>query len=180
MPHLYLLAIHIIFVVAWFAGLFYIVRLFIYHTEANKKPEPDRTILITHFKKAERNLLNIITWPAMIGTYIFGFWYAYELFGFSFPGWLLLKLAFVLGLTLYFFQCNIIYRNLKNDIFKTSSFKLRLWNEVATLFLVIIVFIVVYKGSGDWLWGVVGFILFALLLFVAINLYRKMRAKKGE
>src|SRR5580704_195967 len=101
MPHPYLLAIHIIFVVAWFAGLFYIVRLFIYHTEANKKPEPDRSILIAHFKMAERKLLNIITWPAMIGTYIFGFWYAYELFGFSFPGWLMLKLAFVLGLTLY-------------------------------------------------------------------------------
>ena len=98
MTHPYLLALHIIFVVAWFAGLFYLVRLYIYHTEANNRQEPDRSILIAHFKKAERNLLNIITWPAMIGTYIFGFWYAYELFGGFFPGWLIMKLALVLGL----------------------------------------------------------------------------------
>jgi protoporphyrinogen IX oxidase len=177
MVHPYLLAVHIIFVVAWFAGLFYLVRLFIYHTEANKKPEPERNILIAHFKMAERNLLNIITWPAMIGTYVFGFWYAFELFGLSFPGWLILKLAFVLGLTLYHFQCAIIYRNLKHDVFKYSSFKLRLWNEVATLFLVAIVFIVVYKDLGNWLWGMAGFVLFAVLLFLAINLYRKIRRK---
>src|SRR5207237_591519 len=114
------------------------------------------------------------------GSYVFGFWYAYELFGFSFPGWLLLKLAFVLGLTLYHFQCSIIYRNLKNDVFKISSFKLRLWNEVATLFLVAIVFIVVYKDLGNWMWGVVGFVVFAILLLIAVNAYRKKRGAKAS
>lgn len=176
-PYPNLLALHIIFVVSWFAGLFYLVRLFIYHTEADKKPEPDRTILINHFKKAERNLLNIISWPAMIGTYIFGFWYAYELYGFSFPGWLILKLGLVLGLTLYHFQCSIMRKRLQKEIFRNSSFQLRLWNEVATLFLVAIIFVVEYKSAGNPLWGIVGFVLFAVLLLLAVNLYRKMRKK---
>ena len=177
---LYLKALHIIFVVTWFAGLFYIVRLFVYHAEADKKPEPDRSILISHFKKAEKPLWYGITWPSMIGTYVFGFWMAYDMYGFNFPGWLILKLAFVLGLTLYHLKCGIMFKNFKNDIFKYSSFKLRLWNEVATLFLVAIVFIVVLKDQGNWLWGVIGLVIFAVLLLIAINVYRKKGKLVGD
>jgi putative membrane protein len=175
---LYLKALHIIFVVTWFAGLFYIVRLFIYHTEANQKQEPDRSILINHFRTAEKRLWYGITFPSMILTYIFGFWMAYEMFGFSFPGWLILKLAFVLGLTLYHFECHIMFRKLQRDVFSYSSFRLRMWNEVTTLFLFAIVFIVVLKDSGNWLWGIAGLIIFAILLLIAINIYRKRRTKK--
>ena len=172
---LYLKALHIIFVVTWFAGLFYIVRLFIYHAEANQKEEPEKSILIKHFKVAEKRLWYGITWPSMILTYIFGFWMAYEMYGLSFPGWLLLKLAFVLGLTLYHFECHRMFRNLQNDNVKYTSFRLRMWNEVTTLFLFAIVFIVVLKDSGNWLWGIVGLLIFALLLLIAINIYRKRR-----
>lgn len=172
---LYLKALHIIFVVTWFAGLFYIVRLFIYHVEASAKEEPEKSILIKHFKGAEKRLWYGITWPSMLLTYIFGFWMAYEMYGFSFPGWLLLKLAFVLGLTLYHFECHRMFRNLQNDNVKYTSFRLRMWNEVTTLFLFAIVFIVVLKDSGNWLWGIVGLLIFALLLLIAINIYRKRR-----
>ena len=175
---LYLKALHIIFVVTWFAGLFYIVRLFVYHSEASNKPEPDRTILTNHFKVAEKRLWYGITWPSMIGTYLFGFWMAYELYGFSFPGWLLLKLAFVIGLTLYHLQCGNMFRYFQRNEIRYSSMKLRLWNEVATLFLFSIVFIVVLKDQGNWLWGVVGLILFALALTLAIYLYKKARGRK--
>ncbi|MEO8086395.1 MAG: CopD family protein [Bacteroidota bacterium] len=176
---LYLKALHIIFVVTWFAGLFYIVRLFIYHAEANQKPEPERSILINHFKGAEKRLWYGITFPSMILTYIFGFWMSYEMFGFAFPGWLWLKLAFVFGLTLYHLECHIMFRNLQRDNVKYSSFRLRLWNEVATLFLFAIVFIVVLKDSGNWLWGIIGLVIFAILLLIAINIYRKRRIDKS-
>ncbi len=177
---LYIKALHIIFVVTWFAGLFYIVRLFVYHTEADKKPEPERSILIRHFKKTEKPLWYGITWPSMIGTYLFGFWMAYETYGFDFPSWLLLKLAFVLGLTLYHLQCGLMFWNLQHDKLRYSSFGLRLWNEVATLFLVAIVFIVVLKDAGNWWLGLAGFILFALLLMGAVYLYKKRRTATNE
>ena len=89
---LYLLALHIIFVVTWFAGLFYIVRLFVYHSEAKEKPEPERSILISHFKGAEKRLWYGITWPSAIGTYIFGIWLLVDRYGANIPEWLFLKL----------------------------------------------------------------------------------------
>jgi protoporphyrinogen IX oxidase len=173
---LYLKALHIIFVVTWFAGLFYIVRLFIYHTEANLKAEPERSILINHFKGAERRLLFGITLPSMILTYVFGLWMAFEMFGTEFPKWLWIKLAFVLGLTLYHIECHIMLNNLKSDRFKYSSMQLRMWNEVATLFLFAIVFIVVLKG-GNWWAGIAWLVLFSVLLYASILLYRKARGK---
>lgn len=90
-----------------------------------------------------------------------------------------MKLAFVLGLTLYHLQCGIMFRHFQNDVVKYSSFKLRLWNEVATLFLFAIVFIVVLKDSGNWLWGMAGLVIFAVLLMIAVNVYRKRRRAIG-
>src|SRR4051812_44647583 len=105
---LYLKALHIIFVVTWFAGLFYIVRLFVYHSEAAEKPEPDRSVLINHFKIAERRLWFGITWPSAIGTYIFGIWMTAEMYGTNIPSWLVLKLIVVLLLTVYHLLCGKI------------------------------------------------------------------------
>jgi putative membrane protein len=171
----YLLSAHIIFVVTWFAGLFYMPRLFIYHTEAQNKPEPDKTILSDQFKLMSRRLWYGITWPSAVLTYTFAFWLAYYEFGFSFPGWLLLKLVFVFGLTLYHLQCGILYKRLQNNIFKWSSMKLRFWNEVATLLLFSIVFIVVLKDKGNYYWGIIGLVIFAGLLTASILIYRKKR-----
>src|ERR1017187_578016 len=109
---IYILPLHIIFVVTWFAGLFYIVRLFIYHTEAEKKPEPERTILQDQYKIMEQKLWYVITWPSMILTYVFGITLLYNLYGIHIPPWLLVKLTFVFGLTLYHFQNHAIYRKL--------------------------------------------------------------------
>ena len=175
---LYIKALHIIFVVTWFAGLFYIPRLFIYHTEAQKKPEPERSILSNQFKIMQKRLWYGITWPSAILTYTFAFWLAYSMFGLSFPGWLLLKLMFVFGLTLYHFQCGTIYRRLQNDEFKWSATKLRFWNEVATLFLVAIVFIVELKDQGNFWWGIIGLLIFASLLVASIIAYGRKRKEE--
>jgi putative membrane protein len=182
MDFLYVKSLHIIFVVTWFAGLFYIVRLFVYHYDAAEKSEPERSILISQYKLMEKRLWYGITWPSLVGTYIFGFWMVYQLYpSFDLPKWLLLKLAFVLGLTLYHLQCGFILDQLKKDVLKHSSFKMRLWNEVATLFLVAVVFIVVLKSTLDWIYGIVGLVLFAIALMIAIRIYRQLRKKKeGE
>jgi len=178
--YLYLLALHIIFVVTWFAGLFYIVRLFIYHTEAETKPETEKNILQTQFKIMEKRLWYGITVPSMILTFVFGGWMVYEKYGLYIPSWLLLKLAFVFGLTLYHLKCGQIYNQLQKNIFNYSAFKLRLWNEVATLFLVIIIFIVVLKNTMDWIYGAIGLAMFAALLAFAVMMYKKSRKEKEE
>jgi putative membrane protein len=175
MDVLYIKALHIIFVVTWFAGLFYIVRLFIYHTEAEEKPEPEKSILKNQFSIMEKRLWYGITWPSLVGTYIFGLWMLYEIPAYLHSNWLLLKLSFVFGLTLYHLQCGILYKRIQNNVFKYSSLKLRIWNEVATLFLVAIVFIVVIKDTLSWVWGLTGLVLFAGLLMLAIQIYRKKR-----
>jgi protoporphyrinogen IX oxidase len=179
---LYLLALHIIFIVTWFAALFYIVRLFIYHAEAEKKAESERTILQNQFKIMEKRLWYGIGWPSLILTYTFGPWLAYKMYDLYFPQWLILKLIFVFGLTLYHVQCHVMFNKFQKNKATYSSMKLRLWNEVATLFLVAIVFIVVFKNEdlNNYLTGAIGFVLFAVMLMLAINIYKKSREKHGK
>ncbi len=175
---LYLKALHIIFVVTWFSGLFYIVRLFVYHSEANEKSEPERSILINHFLKAEKLLWYGITVPSAYGTLIFGTWLLYEMFGISFPDWMFLKLAFVLFLVIYHLLCGKIIRQLKKGDIQFTSMQMRLWNEVATIFLISIIFIVVLKDMFSWVKGLVGLVIFSSLLVAAIHIYKRMRIKK--
>ena len=174
----YVLALHIIFVVTWFAGLFYLVRLFIYHTEANEKKEPDRTILINHFLQAEKRLWFGITWPSAILTFVFGIWLMLEWYSNHIPLWLWIKLFFVLQLALYHLGCGLIYNSLKHGKMKFSSMKLRIWNEVATVYLFAIVFLVVLKDSMSWVHGLTGLLIFSGLLLLAIRIYKNVRKAK--
>ncbi len=174
---LYLLALHIIFVVTWFAGLFYIVRLFVYHAEVQMKQEPDRRILSDHFKLASRRLWYGITWPSAILTWIFGFSLLETLYSEKIPDWLWLKLFFVILLSIYHFSCHRIFSNFQKDKFSMSGMQLRLWNEVATIFLVAIVFIVVMKDLTNWLYGLAGMVAFSLILLAGIKMYRNYRKR---
>ena len=171
---LYIKALHIIFVVTWFAGLFYIVRLFIYHAEARTKAEPARSILEEQYKLMAWRLWYIITWPSLFLTWFFGLWLVY-LFNWWFAPWLWLKLSMVVGLTLYHFYCHRIFSQFQNDVPTWGSTKLRMWNEVATLFLFAIVFVVVLKSTIHWMWGMVGLLLLSATMMAAIKLYRKAR-----
>lgn len=175
---LYLKALHIIFVVTWFSGLFYIVRLFIYHTEAQQKPEIEKNILQSQFKAMEKRLWYYITVPSMYLTIISGFWLAWDFLSElrNYP-WLILKLAFVFGLVLYHIQCGVILRQLQKGQLKYSSFQLRLWNEVATIFLVAIVFVVILKNMFDWMWGMGGLLLLGFCLWLAVRWYKAKREK---
>ena len=177
MSFLYVKALHIIFVITWFAGLFYIVRLFIYHAEAEKKTSPEKEILQKQYKLMSKRLWYIITWPSAILASVFAFWLLYENPAYLKMNWMLVKLTFVLALYIYQGICHKIFIQLQNDIVKYSSFKLRIWNEVATIILFSIVFLVVLKNSINWIWGVVGVVLFSLLLMFGVRLYKRIRNK---
>lgn len=178
--YLYLKAIHIIFIVTWFAGMFYIVRLFIYNTEANEKPEPERTVLQKQFNVMIRRLWFGITWPSAILTLIFGPWIMFynhwDKIVFQPDGaWLLIKLIFVVLLYIYHFTLHSIYKQESKGIFKYSSQQLRLWNEVATILLVAIVMFTVVKQNISVVWAIAGLILLVILLMSAIRIYKKLR-----
>jgi len=174
--YFYIKSLHIIFIVTWFSGLFYMVRLFIYHTEAAEKGEPERTILMQQFRVMIRRLWLGITWPSAILTLILGPWMAI-LMG-AIPDWLWIKLGFVLGLYGYHFSLQAIYRQQMKGIFRWSSQQLRIWNEVATIFLVAIVMLATVKENMSWAWGLTGLVGFVIVLMGAIRVYKKMRMKK--
>lgn len=173
-------ALHIIFVVTWFSGLFYIVRLFIYHTEAEKKEQPAKDILQTQYKTMETRLWYIITWPSMIFVLATGTWLLVSNLWMLTKPFMHLKLAFIVALVLYHFYCQRIYNQLQRDEVKFSSFVLRLLNEVATLLLFAIVFIIIMRDSFGLLWGLGGLLVFGLLLFVAAKFYKSSRERKDE
>ncbi len=182
---LYIKALHIIFMVTWFAGLFYIVRLFIYHVETREEFEKSQKqqadvikheVLIKQFKLMQKRLWYGITWPGGILTTVFGFWLLIKMNLWSAP-YMHIKLAFIFLLILYHFSCQYIYNRLRRDIISYTGNQLRVWNEVATLFLVAIVFVVVLKNTFNWIYGVVGLIVFAAALMAAIKIYKIIRAK---
>lgn len=174
--YFYIKALHIIFIVTWFAGMFYIVRLFIYNTEANEKAEPEKSILNKQFSVMIKRLWLGITWPSAILTLIFGTWMGF-LYG-GIPSWLWVKLGFVAGLYAYHFTLQKIYSDEMKGIFKYSSNQLRIWNEVATIFLVAVVMIVSVKNSLSWVYGLVGLALLVIILMSAIKIYKSIRNKK--
>lgn len=179
MEYLYVKSLHIIFVVTWFAGLFYMVRLFIYHTEAEKKPDEARVILQQQYKIMEKRLWYIITWPSAVITVSTASYLLYLSPGFLAQGWMWIKLSFVATLFFYQFACHSIFKQLQNNVCKYSAFQLRLWNEVATIILFAVVFLVVLKNTINWIWGVVGILLVSVLLMLMVKLYKRIRAKKS-
>ncbi len=174
--YLYLKALHIIFIVTWFAGLFYIVRLFIYNKEANEKDEPGRSILQKQFSIMIKRLWLGITWPSAIITAILGPLVWFQL-GFT-PQWLLIKLFFVIGLYIYHFTLHALYKQQSQGMFKYSSQQLRIWNEVATTFLIAIVMLATVKQSISFVWGLVGLIGLMIVLMSAIKIYKSIRSRK--
>ncbi|MCB0409706.1 MAG: CopD family protein [Flavobacteriales bacterium] len=183
MDYFYLKALHIIFVVTWFAGLFYIVRLFIYHVEAEDEDENAKVILQKQYKLMSKRLWYGITWPSAILTAIFATWL---LFGtdvgraYLLSPWMHIKLTFVVALYVYHFLCHRLFVQLQRNEIKYSSFKLRIWNEVATVLLFAIVFLVVLKNEIGWFWGIAGLLLFSILLMLGIRVYKKKREGKSE
>ena len=178
MEYNYIKSLHLIFVITWFAGLFYIVRLFVYQIEATQKPSPDREILGTQLKLMAKRLWFIITWPSMILAIAFGIWLIALRSFYITDTWMQVKLGLVVLLIIYHVKCHIIYKQLQRDDIRHSSNFMRLFNEGATLLLFAIVFLVILKNAINWIYGTLGIVVFALLLMLGYKFYKRLRDKK--
>lgn len=178
MEYNYIKSLHLIFVITWFAGLFYIPRIFIYHIEARQKPQPDSDILSEQLKIMAKRLWYIITWPSAILATIFAVWLLILVPGWLEQGWMHVKLAFVVLLFAYHIKNHFIFKQFqKNDIRWTSN-GMRFWNEGATLILFAVVFLVILKSAISWIWGLVGLIGLGVVLMLGIKLYKRLRNRK--
>ena len=182
----YIKALHIIFIVTWFAGLFYFPRLLIYNAEAqDQKDQSIKAAMTRQYLLMMKRLWYGITVPSAIITLILGsltlhlgHW---EVHLFDKTGrWLLIKLCFVIFLYIYFFSLGKLFKQQAKGEFKYSGNQLRFYNEVATVFLFAIVFLATVKSADSLLFGLGGLLLLILILFTAIKIYKRIREKKEQ
>lgn len=171
-------ALHIIFVVAWYAGLFYVPRLFIYQVEAQRKDEPEKSAITEQLKLMTRRLWFIITWPAMVITLLTAVGMVAVNPTYLQLPWMHVKLAFVVLLLAYHISLHWLYKKQSRDEYPMGSNALRFYNELATVLLFAIVFTVVFKNTLSWAYGAGGLILLGLVLSVAIMFYKQARNRK--
>ena len=178
MIYLYAKAIHIIFVICWMAGLFYMPRLFIYHTEAKDQTKEAYTVLHKQFSIMENRLWWVITTPAMYITVFSALVMLYVNPSLLQMGWMHVKLLFVAAMIAYHFISQRMMFNLRDEKSTLSSSKLRMWNEVSTVLLFSIVFTVVLKSALNWIYGVVSLLSLAIVLTILIKAYKKYRTSR--
>jgi protoporphyrinogen IX oxidase len=169
-------ALHIVGFISWFAGLFYIVRLFVYHAEAGERAEPDRTILQAQLELMAARLWKIITVPAMVLTLIGGVMMVAQLH--PIPTWLHIKFGLLAGLLGYHQWCGSIRRRQAAKTSTWTSQKLRMFNEIGTMFMVAIVFLAVFRTTMSIAWGVGGLLGLGVSLMLGLRFYRKLRTRK--
>ena len=175
MPYLWFKVFHIVGVVVWFAGLFYLVRLFIYDVEANDRAEPARSTLKAQYRLMEKRLLNIITTPGMVVTVVMAMGLLASDRSLIFQPWLQIKLGLVVLLVSYHMYCRRIIKQLASDTCRWTGQQLRLLNELPTIFLIAIVSLVVFKNSLPIYSAAAGLIGFIVLMLVGIYVYAKIR-----
>lgn len=180
MEYYYIKSFHLIFVITWFAGLFYIPRLFVYQIEAFHKPSPDKEILGKQLKLMAKRLWFIITWPSAILAFVFGLMLFYLNPHLIYFDWMQVKLAFVILLIIYHLKTHQYYKQLQNDVVKKTSSFMRIWNEGATFILFAVIFLVILKSAINWIFGVIGIIVLGILIMLGFKLYKNIREKNPE
>ncbi len=176
----YIKALHLIFVITWFAGLFYIPRLFIYHIEASQKKSPEKEILTKQLQLMTKRLWYIITWPSAVLATLFAVWLLVLMPGWLQQPWMHIKLGFVLLLIAYHLKNHQIFSQLQRNEIKYSSNFMRIWNEGATLILFAIVFLVILKSTFTWIFGVIGIVVLGVVLMLGIKIYKRIRNKNSD
>lgn len=180
MVYEYLKSLHLIFVITWFAGLFYIPRLFVYQIEAYHKPSPDKEILGKHLKLMAKRLWYIITWPSAILATVFGIWILLYRLPWLEEPWMLVKLGFVVLLIIYHLKTHQYYKQLQRDEVKKSSSYMRIWNEGATFILFAVVFLIILKNALNWVYGIIGMIVLGVLIILGFKVYKNIRKKNPD
>ena len=178
--YLWFKTLHIVGVVVWFAGLFYLVRLFIYHVEAEELAPELRTPFQTQYGLMERRLANIITTPGMVVAVSMAVGLLVVQPSWLHQGWMHAKLAFVAALLAYHAFCYRLMGQLQRGDCRWSGRQLRALNELPTLLLVIVVMLVVFKTqfpTGAATWFVVALVVF---MAASIQFYARWRRLKAE
>ena len=180
MEYLYIKSLHIIFVITWFAGLFYIPRLFVYQIEAFHKPSPEKEILGKQLKLMAKRLWYIITWPSAFLATIFAIWLLVLQPLWITEPWMIVKLGFVVLLIMYHLKTHQYYKQLQRDEVKKSSSYMRIWNEGATFILFAVVFLIVLKSALNWIFGIIGMIVLGLFIILGFKVYKNIRKKNPD
>ncbi|NEN96971.1 MAG: protoporphyrinogen oxidase HemJ [Moorea sp. SIO1F2] len=180
MAYFWFKAFHFIGVVVWFAGLFYLVRLFVYHAEASQEPEPAQTILKNQYEIMEKRLYHIITTPGMVVTVAMAIGLLLTEPEVLKQGWLHIKLAFVALLLVYHFYCGRIMRRLAANECSWTGQQFRALNEAPTVLLMVIVLLAVFKNSLPT--DITSWLILAMIIVMAasIQLYAKKRKRDKE
>ncbi len=180
MAYYWFKAFHLIGIVVWFAGLFYLVRLFVYHAEAAEQPEPAQSILKTQYELMEKRLYNIITTPGMVVTVAMAIGLISTETDILKAGWLHIKLVFVSLLLGYHFYCGRIMKKLAADECRWSGQQFRALNEAPTVLLVVIVLLATFKNNlplDATTWLIVALV---IAMAASIQLYAKKRRQDQE
>ncbi len=178
--YLYFKALHIIFVVCWFAGLFYSVRLFVYYAEAQEKPATEKKILSEQYRLMIKRLWQIITWPSAVLATLFGVGMLIDNTALLQMPWMHIKLLFVLLLWIYHLRCQQFVQKISRDMLDKKPSFFRVWNEGATLILFSVVFLVVLKSAINWIFGVVGLLALFIALMIGYKWYKRVRLRKNK
>lgn len=173
----YIKALHLIFVITWFAGLFYIPRLFIYHIEAATKSAAERAVLVAQFKIMTRRLWYIITWPSAILATLFAIVLLLMMPVWLQQPWMHVKLFFVVLLIGYHLKTHHIFNQLQRDKITWTSTQMRLWNEGSTLILFSVIFLVIVRDAINWIYGVLGIFVLAIILMLGVRVYKLVRMR---
>ena len=178
--YLWFKTLHIVGVVVWFAGLFYLVRLFIYHVEAEDL-EPDLSLAFKNqYGLMEKRLANIITTPGMVVAVSMAIGLLVAQPSWLQQGWMHAKLGFVAALLVYHWFCYRLMGQLQDGSCQWSGKQLRALNELPTLLLVIVVMLVVFKTqfpTSAATWFIVGLVVF---MAASIQFYARWRRLKAE
>lgn len=171
---------HIVGFVSWFAGLFYLVRMFVYDAEADEQPVEMRSAWKKQLIVMQERVYKIIATPAMVITWVFGIGMLIINPAWLQQSWIHLKLTLLVLMVVYHFYCRKIIRD--NALGKKSftPFQFRLLNELPTLFLISIVLLAVLKDITNFVYLFVGILLFGFLLFISAKAYKKHRTKINE
>ncbi|MEY4359473.1 MAG: protoporphyrinogen oxidase HemJ [Cyanobacteriota bacterium] len=178
--YLWFKTLHIVGVVVWFAGLFYLVRLFIYHREAEELEPALRQAFQAQYGLMEKRLANIITTPGMVVAVSMAVGLLVSNPAWLHQGWMHAKLAFVAGLIAYHAFCYRLMGQLHQGNCNWSPKQLRALNELPTLLLVIVVMLVVFKNqfpTGAATWFIVGLVVF---MAASIQFYARWRRLRAE
>lgn len=180
MAYYWFKAFHLIGIVVWFAGLFYLVRLFVYHAEAEQEPEPAKSILKKQYEIMEQRLYSIITTPGMVLTVVMAIGLISTEPEILKSTWLHIKLTLVVLLIVYHFVCRSIMKKLAAGESQFTGQQFRALNEAPTILLVLIVLLAVFKNSlplDVTTWLIAGLV---IVMAVTIQLYAKKRRKDKE